>query len=78
MILHLIKDPVDPLATHVLSSLRPSSHVAVLIRPTMVHLPSAKAPVYHLTENAPDETKGEINYERLLALIFEAEKVVTL
>ena len=78
MILHLIKDPGDPLATHVLSSMRSSSHVAVLMRPQTTHPPATKVPVYQLTENAPNETKGEISYDRLLALIFEADKVITI
>ena len=78
MILHLIKDPGDPLAAHVLSSMSSSLHVAVLLRHPKALPRSVKAPVYQLTENAPDENKGEIIYDRLLDLIFEAEKVIAI
>lgn len=78
MILHLIKDPSDPFVTQVLSSVRSSPPTAVLLHSTDSPPQSLKATIYRVTENLPDKTKGEISYERLVDLIFEADKVMTL
>jgi hypothetical protein len=79
MILHLLKDPVDPLAIHTITAESVTSAptpVVVLLSPmrSIPQLPSVT--LYRMTENPLYPHKGEIGYPRLVELIFEADKVI--
>ena len=79
MILHLLKDPVTPLVFSILSI--PSSPptippVVVMLSPggALPDLPTCT--VYRITESAAPQSATSISYDRLVALIFEADHVI--
>lgn len=80
MTLHLLKDPGSPLAIRMLSSQPPTqteSPVVVLLSPgsTLPDLP--RCTVYCVPESATAQCAASISYARLVALIFEADHVIT-
>ena len=80
MILHLLKDPVSPLALQLLSS-----QTAAQANPSVVVLLSSigalpalpKCTVYRVTENALAQSNDTLSYDRLVDLVFEADRVLT-
>ena len=78
--LHLLKDPVTPLAFRILSaqtSPQTTPPVVVMLSPsgTMPDLPGCT--VYRVTESAATPSGNSISYARLVSLIFEADHVIT-
>lgn len=80
MTLHLLKDPVTPLALRMLSSqvaTQTAPPVVVLLSPAG-NLPALpRCMVYRVTEDNTLQSGDSIPYDRLVALLFEAEHVVT-
>ena len=80
MTLHMLKDPISPLALRALSSLSPSQSqppVVVLLSPD-VKLPDLPlCTVYRVTENTASQGRDSISYDRLAAMLFEADRVIT-
>lgn len=79
MMVHLLKDPVDPLAVQTITtqaSTHQSPPVVVLLSPSEITAKMPRVTVYHVTEYSPDPKKGEIDYPRLVDLIFSADKVI--
>ena len=79
MMLHLLKDPVTPLAFRILSapaSPQTTPSVVVMLSPggTLPDLPGHT--VYRVTENPSAQSRTSISYERLVSLIFEADHVI--
>lgn len=75
MVLHLIRDPSQPLAKQILASGRPSL-VAALLHPPQVMPQQPNGIIYIVTGNETDTAQHKISYAKLLDLIFEAEKVI--
>lgn len=79
--LHLLRDPVTPLALRILSvqaSPQTPPPVVVMLSPdgALPALPLCTG--YRVTENAAAQRGEEsISYERLVSLLFEADKVIT-
>ena len=79
MMLHLLKDPVTPLAIRILSaqaSPQTTPPVVVLLSPsgTLPDLPGCT--VYRVTETATAQNGESISYAQLVALLFEKDKVI--
>ena len=77
--LHLLKDPVSLLAFRILSaqvSPQTTPPVVVMLSPfsTPPDLPGCT--VYRVTESATPQSGNSISYDRLVSLIFEADRVV--
>lgn len=77
--LHLLKDPVTPLASRILSaqtSPQTTPPVVVMLSPsgTLPDLP--RCTVYRVTESAIPQSGNSISYDRLVSLIFEADHVI--
>ena len=77
MVLHLIKDPSQPLAKQVLASGR-SSLVAALLNPAQAIPQTTNGVIYTVTSHEPNVKQRNIDYYQLLDLIFEAERVIVL
>jgi hypothetical protein len=75
MTLHLLKHPVNPLALACLT--QPSSQSAAVILSDAVTLPPLSVPVYRMEQAGTDLTTPGISFDKLIELIFAAEKVVT-
>jgi len=80
MTLHMLKEPVTPLALRTLSSqssARTTPIVVVLLSPNgkLPDLPMCT--IYRVTENGAPQSPGNISYDRLVAMLFEADRVVT-
>ena len=75
MVLHIIRDPSQPLAKQILASGRPSL-VAALLPPSQVIPQTPTGIIYAVTEKEPDAVQNQISYAKLFDLIFEAEKVI--
>ena len=79
MILHLLKDPVSPMALRMLSaqsSPSTSTFMAVMLSPSGTLPDVQNGTIYRVTENASAQSGASISYDRLVALLFEAEKVI--
>jgi hypothetical protein len=79
MMLHLLKDPVTPLALRMLSS--QSSHstpppVVVMLSPSGSLPDLPRCTVYRVAENTAAQSGESISYDRLVSLLFEADKVI--
>ena len=79
MMLHLLKDPVTPLAFRILSAQtapQTTPPVVVMLSPsgTLPDLP--RCTVYRVTESATPLSGNSISYDRLVSLIFEADHVI--
>ncbi len=77
--LHLLKDPVTPLAFRILSaqaSPQTTPPVVVILSPsgTLPDLP--KCTVYRVIASATPQSGNSISYDRLVSLIFEADHVI--
>lgn len=80
MLVHLLKNPVTLLALKVLAS-----PVAPHETPPVVLLLSPSSPlpdlpfctVYRVKENAATQDHDSISYDRVVSLLFEADRVVT-
>ena len=77
--LHLLKDPITPLAFRILStpiSPQTTPPVVVMLSPggTLPDIPGHT--VYHVTENPTAQSGTSISYDRLVSLIFEADHVI--
>lgn len=80
MTLHLFKDPLSPLALQLLSAQTVSQAnppVVVLLSPMRALPALPKCTVYRVTENAPAQREDTLSYDRLVDLIFEADRVLT-
>ena len=75
MILHLIRDPSQPLARQILTSGRPSL-VAALLNQAQTVPQTTPGVIYTVTAQEADEKQHHISYAKLFDLIFEAEKVI--
>lgn len=79
MIVHLLKNPTDPLAVQMITT-QSSSHfpspVVILLSPTDINPEIPQATIYRVTDGTPDQRQGEIDYARLVDLIFAADKVI--
>ena len=77
MTLHMLKEPITPLALKVLSSTRTTPTVVVLLSPggKLPDLPMCT--VYRVTDTTTPQDRGSISYDRLVDLLFEADRVVT-
>ena len=80
MTLHLLKDPVNPAALQILST-QASAQAAPLV---VVLLSSANKPpvlphctLYRVQENNTLQGNNNISYARLVAMLFEADRVIT-
>ncbi len=79
MTLHLLKDPVSPLALQLLSSQTapPANPPVVVLLSSIGVLPALpKCTVYRVTENALAQSNDTLSYDRLVDLIFEANSVL--
>jgi len=79
MILHLLKEPVDPLALQALTaeSVTGNQVPAVVLLSPMRSIPKLPSvTLYRMTEDPRDPRVREIGYPRLVELIFEADKVI--
>lgn len=77
--LHLLKDPITPLALRMLSaqaSSQTTPPVVVMLSPsgTLPDLP--RCTVYRVTESTTPQSGNSISYDRLVSLIFEADHVI--
>jgi hypothetical protein len=75
MTLHLLKHPVNPLALACLT--QPSSQSAAVILSDAVTLPPLSVPVYRMERVCADSNTPSISFDKLVELIFAAEKVIT-
>ena len=77
MTLHMLKEPVAPLALKALSSTRTTPTVVVLLSSggKLPDLPACT--VYRVTDNTAPQDRSSISYDRLADLLFEADRVVT-
>jgi hypothetical protein len=79
MTLYILKNPIDPLAVQTItarSSAEPPSSVVALLPATEAELNIPRVTTYRITDHAPDQGRGEIDYARLVDLIFAADKVI--
>jgi hypothetical protein len=74
MTLHLLKHPLNPLAVACLTTL--PAHSAAVILSDTVTLPELSVPVYRVQRSGSDKNTG-ISFDKLIELIFAADKVVT-
>lgn len=80
MTLHLLKDPVNPLALQLLSTQTAAqANLSVVVLLSLVGaLPALpKCTIYHVTENAQAQSSNTLSYDRLVDLVFEADNVLT-
>ncbi len=79
MTLHLLKDPINPLALQLLSAqaaTQTNLSVIVLLSPVGSLPALPKCTVYRVTENAPAQSSDTLSYDRLVDLVFEAEHIL--
>lgn len=76
MTLHLLKNPVSQAALNLLAVQAPA--------PVVVFLSASDPPpalsnftVYHVKENLSSQSDKTISYDRLLSMLFEADRVIT-
>lgn len=76
MTLHLLKNPVSPVALNLLA--------AQAAAPVVVFLSSSETPstlspftVYRVTEKPSSLSNTTISYDRLVSMLFEADRVIT-
>jgi hypothetical protein len=77
MILHLLKNPPNPLAIEILRSESQSEFpIVVSLSPSgdLPQLPGVT--LYHLSESEHMDNSHRITYSRLVEMIFAADKVV--
>ena len=80
MTLHLLKDPINPLALQLLSaqpSTQAAAPVVVLLSSTDTPPALSKCTVYHVAEKSNTQKNNCISYDRLVAMVFEADRVIT-
>jgi len=80
MTLHLLKDPISPLTIRALSSLvfsQGAPPMVVLLSPGDIPSSLSKYTVYHMTENNASQKSNAISYNRLVAMLFEADRVIS-
>jgi len=73
----MLKEPITPLALSTLSSTRTTPAVIVLLSPGSKLPDLPMCTVYRVTDNATPQDHGSISYDRLVDLLFEADRVVT-
>lgn len=76
MTLHLLKDPISPVALQMLST-QASPPVVVLLSLSGTPPALPKCTVYRVTENATPQSNDSISYDRLISMLFEADHVIT-
>ena len=79
MMLHLLKDPVTSLVFSILSipaSPPTAPPVVVMLSPDGELPDLPRCIVYRVTESAASQGGTSISYDRLVALIFEADHVI--
>lgn len=76
MTLHLLKNPVSPVALNLLAT-QPTAPVVVFLSAS--ETPSTLSPftVYRVTERASSVNTTTISYDRLVSMLFEADRVIT-
>ena len=80
MTLYLLKDPINPVALRILSSQPPAQTappVVVLLSPGDTVPPLPGCTVYRAIKNGATPNSGTVSYDRLVSLLFEADRVVT-
>ncbi len=80
MTLHLLKPPVSPVALQMLSvqaASQASPPVVVLLPHTGKPPALPKCTLYRVTENNSSQSRDNISYDRLVAMLFEADQVIT-
>ncbi len=80
MTLHLLKDPVSPVALQMLSaqaSAQTSPPVVVLLPHAGKPLALPKCTLYRVMENNSLQSNDIISYDRLVAMLFKADHVIT-
>ena len=80
MTLHLLKDPINPLALQLLSaqpSTQAATPVVVLLSSTDTPPALSKCTIYRVAEKSPAQQDDCISYDRLVAMLFEADRVIT-
>jgi len=79
MTLHLLKDPISPAALQMLSiqaSTQSSPPVVVLLRNAGKPPALPKCTIYRVTENKSSQNNDSVSYDRLVAMLFEADHVI--
>lgn len=80
MTLHLLKDPINPLALQLLSAqpfTRAATPVVVLLSSTDTPPSLSKCTVYRVAEKSTTQKNNCISYDRLVDMVFEADRIIT-
>ena len=80
MTLHLLKAPISPAALQLLSaqvSAQTTPPVVVLLSPADKSPAIPKCTLYRVTENNTPQGDNAISYDRLVTMLFEADRVIT-
>lgn len=80
MTLHLLRNPVSPLALQLLSAqtAAQANPPVVVLLSSIGALPALpKCTVYRVTENALAQNNDTLSYDHLVDLVFEADRVLT-
>ena len=79
MTLHLLKSPVSPVALQMLSaqaSAQTPPSVVVLLPPADKPPDLPKCTLYRVIENSSSQSSDSISYDRLVDMLFEADRVI--
>ena len=76
MTLHLLKNPVSS-ATLTLLSAQTAPPVVVLLSADVPPPALSHGTVYRLTEQGDAQSTATISYDRLVSMLFEADRVIT-
>lgn len=80
MTLYLLRSPVSPVALQMLStqaSAQTAPPVVVLLSPTDKPPVLPKCTLYRVMENDALQGNNAISYDRLVTMLFEADRVIT-
>jgi hypothetical protein len=80
MTLHLLKSPVSPVSLQMLSaqaSAQTSPPIVVLLPPADKPPSLPKCTLYQVMENNTAQGDNAISYDRLVTMLFEADRVIT-
>ena len=76
MTLHLLKNPVSQ-ATLALLSAQTAAPIVVLLSADVPPPALSHGTVYRLTEQSDSQNTAAISYDRLVSMLFEADRIIT-